>query len=360
MSYPKVENLNVAGMQPLVTPVQMKRTIPADAAALETIASGREAIAAVLEGRDARFLIICGPCSIHDTDAAADYAARLSALAAELSDRLVVVMRTYFEKPRTTTGWKGLINDPRLDGSNDIATGLRTAREMLMTVADLGLPTATEVLDPIVPQYISDLVAWASVGARTTESQTHREMASGLSMPVGFKNSTDGNTQVAMNAMLSSQSPHHFLGIDEHGCTCIVETKGNPHGHLILRGGSNGPNYDAASVSAAAAMLEKAGLPARILVDCSHANTSKKPENQPIVLREVVRQRAEGQRALKGAMLESHLVGGRQELLADRAAMTYGQSITDGCLGWQETEAALREAHAALAGVAEVQLAHAE
>ncbi|MBI1318489.1 MAG: 3-deoxy-7-phosphoheptulonate synthase [Candidatus Hydrogenedens sp.] len=360
MSQSKVENLNVTGMQPLVTPLQMKRSVPAPDAAVETIATGRDAIAAVLEGRDPRFLVICGPCSIHDTEAGTEYAKRLSALAAELGDRLLIVMRTYFEKPRTTTGWKGLINDPRLDGSNDIATGIRTAREVLMRVAELGLPTATEMLDPIVPQYISDLVAWASIGARTTESQTHREMSSGLSMPVGFKNSTDGNTQVAINAMLSSHSPHHFLGIDEHGCTCIVETKGNPHGHLILRGGSGGPNYDEPSVAAAAALLEKAGLPARIIVDCSHANTSKKPENQPIVLREVVRQRAAGQSALKGAMLESHLVGGRQELQADLSAMTFGQSITDGCLGWEETEAALRETYAALEGIAEAQLAHAK
>lgn len=348
----RVENVNVAGMWPLITPHQLKHALPASDAVRESVAAARSIVADILEGRDPRFLVICGPCSIHDPAAAYDYARRLAPLAEELSDRLYVVMRTYFEKPRTTVGWKGLINDPKLDGSNDIAAGLRLAREVLMTVCEIGLPTATEVLDPIVPQYLSDLVVWASVGARTTESQTHREMSSGLSMPVGFKNSTDGNATVAINAMLSAQSPHHFLGIDEHGCTCIVETTGNPWGHLILRGGSHGPNYDAESVSAAAADLAKAGLPARIVVDCSHANSNKKPEHQPQVLAEVIRQRLEGQTALRGAMLESFLVAGRQDLAGSPKSLAYGKSITDGCLGWEETEAALRAAHAALESMA--------
>lgn len=347
----RVENVNVAGMRPLTTPHQLKHALPASDAVRESVAAARSTVADILEGRDPRFLLICGPCSIHDPAAAYDYARRLAPLAEELSDRLYVVMRTYFEKPRTTVGWKGLINDPNLDGSNDIAAGLRLGREVLMTVCEIGLPTATEVLDPIVPQYLSDLVVWASVGARTTESQTHREMSSGLSMPVGFKNSTDGNATVAINAMLSAQSSHHFLGIDEHGCTCIVETTGNPWGHLILRGGSHGPNYDAASVSAAAAELAKAGLPARIVVDCSHANSNKKPEHQPEVLAEVIRQRVEGQTALRGAMLESFLVAGRQDLIGSPEALAYGKSITDGCLGWEETEAALRAAHAALESI---------
>lgn len=347
----RVENVNVAGMRPLTTPHQLKHALPASESVRESVAEARAVVADILEGRDPRFLVICGPCSIHDPEAAYDYARRLAPLADELSDRIYVVMRTYFEKPRTTVGWKGLINDPNLDGSNDIAGGLRLAREVLMTVCEIGLPTATEVLDPIVPQYVSDLVVWASVGARTTESQTHREMSSGLSMPVGFKNSTDGNATVAVNAMLSSQSPHHFLGIDEHGCTCIVETTGNPWGHLILRGGSSGPNYDEANVASAAAQLAKAGLPARIVVDCSHANSHKKPEHQPEVLAEVVRQRAEGQTALRGAMLESFLVAGSQNLNGTRASLTYGQSITDGCLSWEQTEAALRAAHAALKSI---------
>jgi 3-deoxy-7-phosphoheptulonate synthase len=348
----KIEDVNVTGMRPLTTPYQLKRALPSGEGVREMIAGSRAAIADVLEGRDQRFMVIVGPCSIHDPHAAYEYARRLKALADELDDRLLVVMRTYFEKPRTTVGWKGLINDPFLDGSNDIAAGLRKAREVLLTICEMGLPTATEMLEPIVPQYIADLVAWASIGARTTESQTHREMASGLSMPVGFKNSTDGNALVAVQAMLSAQSPHHFLGIDDHGCTCVVETKGNPWGHLILRGGSGGPNYDAASVADAVAQLTRARLAARLVVDCSHANSSKQPERQPEVLAEVVRQRVDGQRALVGAMLESHLTGGRQDLTGNPAALAYGQSITDGCLGWEETERALRETHAALESVA--------
>lgn len=347
----RVENVNVAGIRPLTTPHQLKRSLPASTAAQEMIYSARTTIADILDGRDARFLVICGPCSIHDPKAAYEYAGRLAALAQELQDRVFVVMRTYFEKPRTTVGWKGLINDPYLDGSNDIAEGLRKAREVLMSVCELGLPTATEMLDPIVPQYIGDLVAWASIGARTTESQTHREMASGLSMPVGFKNSTDGNALVAIQAMQSARSGHHFLGIDEHGCTAIVETTGNALGHLILRGGSSAPNYDAASVAAAVGQLEKAGLPARIVVDCSHANSGKNPANQPAVLADVVAQRVVGQSALVGAMLESHLVAGRQDPGDDLSTLTYGKSITDGCLGWEETEAALRATYDALAGV---------
>lgn len=347
----KIEDVNVAGMRPLTTPYQLKRAVPSSDGVREMIAGARAAIADVLEGRDPRFMVILGPCSIHDPHAAYEYARRLKALADDLEDRLLIVMRTYFEKPRTTVGWKGLINDPYLDGSNDIGAGLRKAREVLLTICEMGLPTATEMLDPIVPQYIADLVAWASIGARTTESQTHREMASGLSMPVGFKNSTDGNALVAIQAMLSAQSPHHFLGIDDHGCTCVVETKGNPWGHLILRGGSGGPNYDAASVADAVSQLAKAKLPARMVVDCSHANSNKKPEAQPEVLAEVVRQRVEGQSALVGAMLESHLVGGRQDLGSSPAALAYGQSITDGCLGWEETERALREVYGMLEGV---------
>ena len=314
-------------------------------AAAETIAHGRDAVNRIIAGEDDRMLIIVGPCSIHDADVATDYASRLKKLAAELEDHFLFVMRAYFEKPRTTVGWKGLISDPHLDGTNDIGTGLSKARELLITLAEMGLPTATEVLDPIVPQYISDCVAWASIGARTTESQTHREMASGLSMPVGFKNSTDGNLQVAINALLSAQNPHHFLGIDQNGKTCVVATRGNKSGHVILRGGTNGPNYDPVSVAEAEEQLQKAGLTPRIVVDCSHANSNKKPELQEKVLESVVRQRVGGTTSIIGAMIESNIHGGRQDMPTNGAKLAYGVSITDACMDWDSTEAAFRTVH---------------
>ena len=290
-----------------------------------------------------------GPCSIHDRAVALDYAQRLCALREEIGDRILLVMRTYFEKPRTTIGWKGLINDPQLNGTCDMSMGLRNARELLLEISEMGMPTATEMLDPIVPQYLADLITWASIGARTIESQTHREMASGLSMPIGFKNGTDGNLQIAIDAMYSSRHPHHFLGIDQEGRTSVINTCGNAWGHVILRGGHNRPNYDPVSVAVAQEQMAKAGLPQVVMVDCSHANSGKRPEHQPHVLRSVVQQIQDGNTALMGVMIESNIAGGRQDLKDDLSALQYGVSVTDPCLGWEETERILRWAHSELA-----------
>ena len=338
-------NLNVTSFRSLVTPQQLKRELPITPESRATVAGGREAVRAILEGRDGRFLAMVGPCSIHDVAAAREYAARLAALRPSLEDRIAVVMRAYFEKPRTTVGWKGLINDPHLDGSFDMEQGLRLARQLLIDVTASGLPTGTELLDPITPQYLDDLIAWAAIGARTIESQTHRQMASGLSMPVGYKNTTEGNLQPAIDAFRAAHEPHRFLGIDEEGRTSIVTTRGNAIGHLILRGGHERPNYDAAFVAEATARLERAGLPARVMVDCSHANSGKRHERQQAVWSSVVEQRARGNRAVVGAMLESNLVAGRQELDDDPSRLRYGVSITDACIGWDETERLLREAY---------------
>lgn len=341
----KLEDIHVAGHTPLATPAELKADLPVTEKASETVVRGRQAVEAILAGDDSRFLIIAGPCSIHDPEVAYEYAKRLKALSEAVSDRIFIVMRAYFEKPRTTTGWKGLVNDPHLDGSCDLHHGIRTGREVLLRIADMGVPVATEVLDPIVPQYLSDLVTWASIGARTTESQTHREMASGLSMPVGFKNSTDGNLQVAINAMLSARHAHHFLGIDQQGRTTVVETRGNRWGHIILRGGSQGPNYTAPHVADAEAALTKADLPARMVIDCSHANSSKDYTRQPSVLRDVIAQRAAGTTSILGAMLESNLNAGNQKLGDDPSKLEYGVSITDGCIDWETTDALIREIH---------------
>jgi 3-deoxy-7-phosphoheptulonate synthase len=296
-------------------------------------------------------LVIVGPCSIHDERAALEYATRLQGLCGELGERLYVIMRVYFEKPRTAVGWKGLINDPHLDGSFDIEGGIRKAREILLRITELGLPAATEMLDPIIPQYIADLVSWAAIGARTTESQTHRQMASGLSMPVGYKNGTDGSLQGALDAMSAARHAHSFLGIDDDGLTAIIDTRGNPWGHLILRGGRSGPNYDPAIIADAVAALRRAGLPAGLAVDCSHANSGRKFENQGKVWRSVLAQRAAGNRDLIGVMLESNLHEGSQALGDDPAQLRYGVSVTDECIGWEETESLLREGAALLAGV---------
>ncbi len=338
-------DINIARTASLVSPREVEAALPLDEGAHSAVLAGREAIQRILSGEDARFLVIAGPCSIHDETAALDYARRLKALADELSDRLCVVMRVYFEKPRTTVGWKGLINDPHLDGSFDIDTGLRLARRLLLSIADMGLPVATEFLDPITPQYISDLVSWASIGARTTESQTHRQMASGLSMPVGYKNSTNGNLQVAIDAFRAAQQPHAFVGIDHDGRTVVVHTRGNPWGHLALRGGTGQPNYDAQAVSEAGRALAAAGLPSALVVDCSHANSEKQPERQEIVWNNVLQQRAGGDRSLVGLMLESHLRPGKQKLGDDPSTLEYGVSITDACIGWDKTEELLRTAH---------------
>ena len=309
------------------------------AAANQTVVRARETVANILARRDPRLLVIVGPCSIHDERAALDYAGRLADLAARVRDEIFVIMRVYFEKPRTTVGWRGMIIDPHLDYSSNIPEGLRIARRILLAINELGLPTATEVLDPIVPQYTADLVSWAAVGARTTESQTHREMASGLSMPVGFKNSTDGNLQVAIDAIVSARGPHRFLGLDQDGRIGVVSTRGNRTGHVILRGGRAGTNYDEASVGAAVSMLERAGLPPVLMVDCSHDNSGKKHQNQETAWNSVLEQRAQSPSSpIIGAMLESNLFDGRQSIPDDPGQLRYGVSITDECISWDTTE----------------------
>ncbi|MFM7205302.1 MAG: 3-deoxy-7-phosphoheptulonate synthase [Planctomycetaceae bacterium] len=343
-------NLRIRSLEPLVPPARLMALLPLDEAARRTIVAGRRDVEAVLAGDDSRLLAVVGPCSIHDPDAARDYATRLHALAARVADTLLVIMRVYFEKPRTTVGWKGLINDPHLDDSFDVASGLRLARTLLIEIAGLGLPTATEFLEPITPQYIADTIVLGAIGARTTESPTHRQMASGLSMPVGFKNSTDGSLQAAIDAMLAARTPHSFLGIDNDGGTCVVSTTGNPWGMLMLRGGRSGSNYSAAVMEEARTKMEKAGLPPRIVVDCSHANSGKDPTRQSIVWRDVLAQRAAGDRSIVGMMLESNLHAGSQPVQADRSKLAYGVSVTDACIGWEETEQLLLEAHAGLSG----------
>ena len=342
-------NLNVASFQKLVSPRRLKLELPISARSHATVVEARDTVRAILDGRDRRLLALVGPCSIHDVHAAMDYAHRLARLRAELSDRIVVVMRAYFEKPRTTVGWKGLINDPRMDGSFDMEAGLRTARGLLLDITALGLAAGTEMVDPITPQYIDDLVSWAAIGARTIESQTHRQMASGLSMPVGYKNSTEGKLEPAVNALQAAVKPHRFLGIDDDGQTCIVVTRGNPAGHIILRGGRDTPNYDAERVAEAAARLLTAGLPMRLMVDCSHANSRKHHERQRAVWSSVIEQHATGTGVVIGAMLESNLVEGRQDLPGEPSALRYGVSITDACIGWEETEGLLRWAYDRLA-----------
>ena len=341
------QNVNVTGFTQLVSPGEIEANLPMTSQAHRTVVEGRQTIQNILAGEDSRMLVVCGPCSIHDPQAAMDYAVRLADLKQQLSDRLYLVMRVYFEKPRTTVGWKGLINDPHLDGSFDISEGLRTARKLLLDINEAGIAAGTEFLDPFTPQYIDDLVAWAAIGARTTESQTHRQMASGLSMPVGFKNATNGEVKVALNAMKSARQPHHFLGVDESGRACVVSTRGNAGGHLILRGGSGKPNYDPENVAAAAEKLREAGLPPALMVDCSHANSGKQPEKQEDVWHNLIQQRIDsaGQTAVIGAMLESNLAEGRQDIPEDRSQMQYGVSVTDACIGWPKTQQLLEEAH---------------
>ncbi|HSH41376.1 MAG TPA: 3-deoxy-7-phosphoheptulonate synthase [Arenicellales bacterium] len=346
----RTRDLHVESLTPLVSPNALRLEIPITKAAQQTILESRDTIPAILEGRDRRLLVVVGPCSIHDTRAALEYAERLQALRERYSETLYIVMRTYFEKPRTTTGWKGLINDPHLDGSFDMETGLRLARRLLVDVASMGLPTATEILDPITPQYIDDALDWAAIGARTTESQTHRQMASGLSMPVGYKNSTTGSLEIAINAMRSARAPHAFLGIDGDGRTCIVRTTGNPWGHVILRGGQDKPNYDPANVAEAVETLKSAGLPTGLMVDCSHANSGKKHERQEVVWHSVVEQKAKGNHDLVGVMLESNLEEGNQPLGDDPSALRYGVSITDACVGWDKTEELIVSADRILRG----------
>jgi 3-deoxy-7-phosphoheptulonate synthase len=339
----RTSDLHVVSNRPLRSPSAIKAIAPQTDATASLVAGTRDRIRAILRGDDRRLLVVVGPCSIHDPAAAIAYGERLKPLRDRLAEHLEVVMRVYFDKPRTTVGWKGLINDPHLDGTCDINTGLATARRLLAQLAGMGVPAATELLDPVTPQYLADLIAWTAIGARTTESQTHREMASGLSMPVGFKNGTDGSLGVAVNAMVAASHPHHFLGIDGEGHASIVTTTGNPDGHLVLRGGRAGPNYDAASVQRAAAELAKGRVATRVMVDASHDNAQKNWQNQPKVVADLAAQAAAGSPHLMGVMIESHLVAGRQDLPKDRADLRFGQSITDACVDITTTEAMLEE-----------------
>jgi 3-deoxy-7-phosphoheptulonate synthase len=350
MSHPATENLNVLALEAMPTPAELKRELALGDEAASTVLEGRRAIAKVLRGEDPRRIAIVGPCSIHDPVAGLEYAGRLAALARLLEERLLVVMRVYFEKPRTSVGWKGFVNDPRMDDSFRIAEGMSRARRFLLDVASLGLPAATEALDPVAPQYLGDLISWTAIGARTSESQTHREMASGLSTPVGFKNGTDGDLRGAVNAIVSSAQPHSFLGISPDGLTSVVRTRGNPLGHLVLRGGGGKGNFDDADVRKAEEALQRAGLPTNIIVDCSHENSGKAPERQATVLENGLAQIRAGNRSIIGWMIESHLEAGNQPIPKNLGQLRYGCSVTDACIGWSETERLLRHAAARLGG----------
>jgi len=343
---PHTDDLRIRRIEPLTPPAQLLALLPCDEQASETVSASRDALHAILQGRDDRLAVVVGPCSIHDPVAAIDYARQLKPLRDALGGELEIIMRVYFEKPRTTVGWKGLINDPDLDGSFNINKGLRVARGLLRDINRMGLPAGVEFLDVISPQYIADLVAWGAIGARTTESQVHRELASGLSCPVGFKNGTDGNIKIAADAVGAAGNPHHFLSVTKQGDTAIVATAGNPDCHVILRGGKQ-PNYDAASVAEACQVLDKAGLPARLMVDASHGNSLKNPDNQPRVIEDIATQLERGEQRIVGVMVESHLVAGRQEPV-DGQPLVYGQSITDGCIGWETTVQVLQRLAAAV------------
>lgn len=344
----QTDNLNIQSTQRLTPPAELRAEFPLTAKAADTTVQGRSDIENILLRRDdKRLFAIVGPCSIHDREGALDYAARLAALASELQDRLVLIMRVYFEKPRTSLGWKGLIYDPDLDDSGDIEKGLRQARSIMRDIVELGVPTATELLEPIVPQYITDLVSWAAIGARTTESQTHRQMASGLSMPIGFKNATDGGVQSAVEAVRTARSPHTFIGIEEDGRVGLFRTRGNAFGHLVLRGGSREPNYTSEYIAFTREVMRRNALIPNIVVDCSHANSHKLPEKQPLVAEDVLRQMAAGETDILGIMLESNILPGKQPLTnPDCTPPESGRSVTDPCLGWDETEALLRRIHA--------------
>ncbi len=345
----KTSDLNVVETRPLPTPGELLAQLPKTEAQADFVTRAREDIRKIIFTDDRRFLLIIGPCSIHDLKAGRDYAQKLAALSKEVSDRVMIVMRVYFEKPRTTVGWKGLIMDPHLDGSHDIAEGLRLARTFLSDVLDAGLPTATELLDPITPQYIADLICWSAIGARTTESQTHRQMASGLSMPLGFKNGTDGSLTSGTNAIKAASQPQTFLGIGLNGAASAIVTRGNPDCHIVLRGGTTGPNYSPTHIAQTEQLLAKAGLPKSILVDCSHDNSAKKSELQPDVMRALLAQIAAGNTSIMGAMVESNLGSGNQAFPQPLDQLKYGVSITDGCIDWATTETMVREIHAALA-----------
>jgi 3-deoxy-7-phosphoheptulonate synthase len=347
----QTENLNVSDVDVMPSPDEVKARLPLTEAAARTVVEGRATVEAILDRRDPRIFVVVGPCSIHDPVAGLDYARRLRDLAAELSDTLHLVMRVYFEKPRTSVGWKGFINDPLMDDSFRIDLGMEQARRFLLDVGEMGVEAGTEALDPIAPQYYGDLVTWTAIGARTSESQTHREMSSGLSTPVGFKNGTDGDVDAAVNAILSAARPHAFLGINGHGRSAIIRTRGNRYGHLVLRGGGGRPNFDTVSIALAEQALARAKLPENVVVDCSHANSWKKPELQPLVMRDVVHQIREGNRSVVGFMVESFIEAGNQPIPADRSRLRYGCSVTDACVGWDTTVQMLRSAREVLRDV---------
>ncbi len=351
LNTPDIENVNVIDFDPMPSPEEIHARVPLSPKVANTVMQGREALRNILDRTDKRLFVVVGPCSIHDPVAGLEYARRLKTLADEVSDTLVLVMRVYFEKPRTTTGWKGYINDPDMDDTFLVNKGMEKARCFLRDVAEIGLPAGTEALDPIAPQFLGDLITWTAIGARTTESQTHREISSGLSTPVGFKNGTNGDVGIAVNAILSASRPHSFLGINGQGRTSIVRTRGNPYGHIVLRGGDGRPNYDTVSVSMAEEALKKAKLAANIVVDCSHANSAKNPELQPLVIADLVHQVRLGNRSLVGMMIESNLEAGNQPIPADLSQLKYGCSVTDGCVDWNTTEKMLRDAAALLRDV---------
>lgn len=338
----QIENLNIGSQEILITPAALKSEMPVSDAATLTIAEGRKAVRNILDRKDNRLIVVIGPCSIHDPKAAMDYAHRLKALSKEVEDTLLIVMRVYFEKPRTTTGWKGLINDPHLNDTFEIEEGLHIGRKLLLDIAELGLPTATEALDPISPQYMQDLISWSAIGARTTESQTHREMASGLSSAVGFKNGTDGSLDVAINALKSVSAPHNFLGINHEGQVSVIATKGNSYGHVVLRGGDGKPNYDSVSVALCEEQLKKANILPNIMVDCSHANSNKDHNLQPLVADNIANQILEGNESIIGVMIESNIEEGNQKIPSDLSELTYGKSVTDACISWETTETLLK------------------
>ncbi|HEY7773236.1 MAG TPA: 3-deoxy-7-phosphoheptulonate synthase [Marinagarivorans sp.] len=345
MTNSTIDDLNLVSQEILISPDQLKAELPLTESAATVVRKGRETVRNILDRQDNRLMVVIGPCSIHDTKAAMDYAHRLKVLADKVSDTLFVIMRVYFEKPRTTTGWKGLINDPYINDSFKIEEGLHVGRKLLLDIAELGLATATEALDPISPQYLQDLISWSAIGARTTESQTHREMASGLSSPVGFKNGTDGGLTVAINALQSVSSPHRFLGINGNGQVSIIHTRGNPYGHVVLRGGNGKPNYDSVSVALCEKALAEAKVPTNIMIDCSHANSNKNHELQTLVMDNVTHQILEGNTSIMGLMVESHIGAGNQKIPANLDDLEYGVSITDACIDWETTEDALLAMH---------------
>ena len=357
MTTQNIDNVNVTAFDAMPTPEEINARQPLSAKAAKTVTHGRNLLRKILDRKDHRLFVVVGPCSIHDPVAGMDYAHRLKKLSDEVGDVLQIIMRVYFEKPRTTVGWKGYINDPFMDDSFQVNIGMEKAREFLLQVNELGLPAGTEALDPYGPQYYGDLITWTAIGARTTESQTHREMSSGLSTPVGFKNATNGDLSVAVNAILSASRPHSFLGLNSEGRVAIVRTKGNAYGHVVLRGGDGRPNYDTVSVSIAEQAMVKAKLPANIVVDCSHANSSKKPELQPLVMADVVNQIRLGNKSLLGVMIESNIEAGNQSIPADLSQLKYGCSVTDGCVGWDATEKMIRDAAVLLRDVLPERLA---